>query len=52
MRGGGVRSVVTTALELGGMTAVVVGVFVLAGLGACLVVAGGALLVTSWRVSS
>lgn len=51
MRGGSVRDVVTTALEVSGLAAVVGGVFVLAGLGACLVAAGAALLVASWRLS-
>ena len=52
MRGETVRSAVTTGLELAGLSAVVGGIFVLAGLGAALVAGGAAALVMSWRLSS
>lgn len=42
---------VTTALDVVGACAVVAGVLLVAGLGVALMVAGAAVLATSWRLS-
>ena len=42
---------VTTLLDLAGLTAIAVGVFLVAGLGSALVTGGVLVLVVSWRLS-
>ncbi len=51
MKGGTVREVVTTALDLTGVACVVGGVLLVLGVGPALIAGGAAALVLSWRLS-